>query len=129
LQKRNSREPRHELFEQVQLFCEKIDGKEGDARDIAAWSRQARDVAAHHGIIPGDDHDRDRLCLGRGRPDSRGRCCQDDVDVPADQVRREGGQLGGVAAREAFFEEDIFAFHVAELTETLQKDKVSGSIG
>ena len=82
-------EPRHDLREQLKPLPSQRGFVSCEAGDVPTGAVKPRDEAAVDGIahIRKDDRDRLRLPLeGNGR---RGRACQDDVGLQADQLLRE----------------------------------------
>jgi hypothetical protein len=85
------RGPRHDLPENLQLLGDEIGLNEGQPGDVAAGPRQARHVPDADRVGMRGEHDRDRRGrLARGLHLARGRR-QDDIDVHAHELGRQGG--------------------------------------
>jgi hypothetical protein len=79
-------EPERDLREQLKPLASQRGFVEGEAGDVPTRAVEPRDDAAGDGVARArkDDRDRPRLPLeGNGR---RGRACQDDVGLQADQL-------------------------------------------
>ena len=94
---------------------------ECDARDVAAWSVQARDEAVADRVGAFREHDRNGsgCCLCRDR---RGHAAgnEDDRRLAPDQIGCEFGQPVELVVSEAIFDCDRAAFDKASLVQALQ---------
>ena len=127
----HTREPGHELGEQLEPFRAELRGQNRQARDVAAWPRQAGDEARPNRIATGrhdDGNGRGRLL---GRLDCRSRPGDEDIHREADQLSGELGET--VRRRLAVLKGEVLALAVAQraqpLLEGLEVAGGSGSIG
>ena len=99
------------------------------AGGIAAGPRQAADQPQPHGI--GGDHEDDRHGLRRldrrlGRHERRG---QDDVHLGAHQLRRQSGELLGVAFRRSPLDVHVPPLDIAEPAQGAEERLERGPVG
>src|SRR6516162_4910411 len=107
--------------QEFELFASSIGCFTRQSRDVAAWSRQARDDAGADWIASRREHDRDYRC--------RLFCCKgwwsvvgkDDIDVQPNEVIREASQTLGVSFGPTILDRKIAALDPAQFTHSLHK--------
>jgi hypothetical protein len=107
---------RHNLLQYLKLLGNHIREDDRQPGDVAARSRQARHMSEAHGVGMPAEHDWDRLGHVPGGLHLSRRQCEDDVDIHADQLGRQLGQLFD-RFRPAELDNDILAFNISELAQ------------
>jgi hypothetical protein len=112
---------RHHLLHKFKPFHRRLELLENEASDVTAWSRQAGDYPARHRIAYRRNYDGDlggRL-LCRARP---GRSMSDyDVDLRPNELRGQSRQAVELSLGPAIFDDEVPAFLVSAIPETLSK--------
>jgi len=113
-------EPGGDLREQLKPLASQRGFEGGEAGDVPTWAVKPRDDAAGDGVAPAkDDWDRPRLPLeGDGR---RGRVCQDDVRLQADQLCGERSYPIDVTAAPPKVDPQVAAIGPAQARKRLRK--------
>ena len=104
----------------LQSLCFHGDGEQTNSRGIAAWTVERRHGTGFHGVLPRDEHDRNRRSRGPGG------CCrgaspdQDDHSYTAiHQLDRLLRQAIVLSLRPAVFDCNVATLDIAGLSEAL----------
>src|SRR5262245_24168447 len=117
----NLGETRNNLLEQLETLPGQFGTKDGKPRDISPRSRKAADKTGAHRIANAchdDGNGAGRLleCAGTRSP-----LRHDDVDVEADQLRREAREGIEHPFCPSVLDDDILSFQVTEIAKALPK--------
>src|SRR5262249_27665381 len=106
------------------LNLESLPGKIGrldrQAGDVAAWPRETRDQAADDGIVRYCKDNGDNRCRLLYHRDGNSRC-DNDVDLQADELRRDLGVALGTSFGPAILDCDGAIIDPTEFTQSLRK--------
>jgi hypothetical protein len=118
---------RKRLYQKLELLCRKFRLPVKDARDVAAWVRQAFDVATCERIDIGGHHDDRHLWSGRGRRLQRdfGAIGDEDIRLLSHHFVGGGESTRYVFVRAAEFDLEILAVSETKLAELGEKDSIT----
>ena len=97
------------------------------ARDVPARPRETGDVSQAHWVGMNREHDGNRRGRLPSRLDERRRWGEDHVDMHADKLGRQRGQLIDVL-RPLPFDDDVGALDVAEVTQARPQPLTCGTL-
>ena len=112
--------PRYDLGDQFEALCRRLGGGGGQSGEIAVRPRKVADqprrdwIACHHddGNVAG------RILCRMG---GRGLYRDDDIDLAANQFRRQFGEASDLALRRSDLDLDILPLDIAKIAERLAK--------
>src|SRR5262249_49341796 len=117
----HTRESRHDLLEQLQQFSTQLCAETCQACDVSPRVGEASDEPNSNRIATACHHNGDRtggfLCVMI----RSGTCCDNYVEFEADELDSELGPSLALASRRSVFNGNVPTFHVAEITQPLQK--------
>src|SRR6185369_8130828 len=91
----------------------------GDPGGIAAWPREAGNVAAANRIRMARKYYGNRRGRSFGRPRVDGSWCNDDIDLKPDQFLRQAGEPIVVALGPAVLNNDVLALNPTQIAQPL----------
>lgn len=109
----------HDLPEQLQAFRADFWMHEGNPRDIPTWAREAGHKPIAHGIGRKRHHNGDRRRSLHGSASRQGDVGHDEIHLESDQFCRQAGQLIGLLLGISPLDDNVLAFDVAELAQSL----------
>jgi len=110
---------RNGLLEQLQAFGDCLRGEEGQPRDVAARARKAGDKPAPNRIGGSSEDDGDRPGRVLGCERRRRALANEDVNLEANQLSRQGGKPFELPLGRSVLDEDVLVLDVIEITEPL----------
>jgi hypothetical protein len=108
-------------LEQLKPFRHELRQEVGRAGDVSARLREAGDDPGRNGVTDIQDDDRNLCRCPLSSKGCRGPICHEGVDLSTDQLSGERRELIVLLFGPSELDEDVTAFHVAEITKTRSK--------
>ncbi len=110
------------LLEKVKPLSIQVDGEDRKPGEVPAWSRQAGHLTIRDGIVGHCKYYRNGPGRVLGRLSGIRSICEYDINVEAHQLsRKDAGTGSNFTVGIPVFNDEIFSFDIAKITEALLK--------